>query len=143
MLHRISLSSSQLTKQVAESAAGAPGTTAVRLAATIGELTAWHAEHSASVRVVLNHLTDLTPEHHAEVLDVQLGIHGLIRDLVGAGAAAGEFTVADPGVTTLALLSLCVDTARWYHPGYRRSPIQLGQDYAALALRMVGARSTG
>ncbi|WP_194852975.1 TetR/AcrR family transcriptional regulator [Nocardia sp. SYP-A9097] len=140
VLHRISLSAMQLTKQVAETAAGTRGTPTARLAATVRDLTAWHAEHSASVRVVLYHLTDLTPEHHTEVLDVQLAIHRLIRDLVGEGVTAGEFDVPDPGVTTLALLSLCVDTARWYRPDYRRTPPQLGRDYAALALRMVGAR---
>ncbi|MET9487050.1 TetR/AcrR family transcriptional regulator [Nocardia sp. NPDC006630] len=139
VLHSISLSSMRLTEQVAATAAGRPGTAADRLAATVHDLTVWHAEHNAPARVVLHHLTDLTPEHHAEVVSVQHAIYRVIRDLVAEGAAAGEFDITDSGSTALALLSLCVDTARWYHPGYRRTPDQIGADYAAVARRMVAA----
>ncbi|WP_297617472.1 TetR/AcrR family transcriptional regulator [Nocardia sp.] len=141
VLHRISLSSMRLTEQVAATAAAGPGTVADRLATTIHDLTVWHAEHSASVRVVLHHLTDLTPEHHAEVVTVQYAIYSVVRDLVTEGAAAGEFDIAEPGPTALALISLCIDTARWYRPSYRRTPEQIGTDYAAVARRMVAAHS--
>ncbi|WP_327139691.1 TetR/AcrR family transcriptional regulator [Nocardia sp. NBC_01327] len=139
VLHRISLSSMRLTEQVAATAAARPGSIADRLAATVHDLTVWHAEHNAPVRVVLHHLTDLTPEHHTEVTAVQYAIYRILRDLVAEGATAGEFAITDPGSTTLALLSLCVDTARWYQPGYRRTPDQIGADHAALARRMVAA----
>ncbi|MEV6772080.1 TetR/AcrR family transcriptional regulator [Nocardia sp. NPDC051030] len=141
VLHRISVSAMRLTEQVAITAVTAPGTVSARLAAAISELTAWHAEHGASVRVVLHHLTDLTPEHRAEVLELQRSIHKVVRDLVAEGITCGDFTVADPGATAIALLSLCVDTARWYHPDYRRSPDEIAADYAATALRMVAARA--
>ncbi|WP_433590331.1 TetR/AcrR family transcriptional regulator [Nocardia sp. CA-145437] len=140
VLYRISLSSMRLTEQVATTAAAGAGTVADRLAAVVRDLTVWHAEHAASVRVVLHHLTDLTPEHRAEVTDLQLAIHRLVRDLVARGVGDGVFDVADTHAATLALMSLCVDTSRWYHGDYRRTPDEIGADYAAVALRIVGAR---
>ncbi|MVU82640.1 TetR family transcriptional regulator [Nocardia sp. ET3-3] len=141
VLYRISLSSMRLTQQVATAAAAAPGTAAEHLTAVVRDLTVWHAEHAASVKVVLHHLTDLTPEHRAEVIDIQIAIHRLLRDLVAHGVTDGDFDVPDTHATTLALMSLCVDTARWYSPDYRRSPDQIGADYAAMALRLVAAKS--
>ncbi|MEU0542989.1 TetR/AcrR family transcriptional regulator [Nocardia sp. NPDC005978] len=142
VLHRISLSALRLTQQVAEAAATGPGSTAERLAATVRALTIWHARYSGSVRVVLYHLTDLTPDHRAEVTEVQHSLHRLIRDLAAEGADAGDFDITDPSATALALLALSVDASRWYRPAYRSTPETLGDEYATLALRMVGARTS-
>ncbi|MEC3956214.1 TetR/AcrR family transcriptional regulator [Nocardia sp. CDC153] len=139
VLYRISLSSMRLTQQVATAAAAGPGTAADHLTAVVRDLTVWHADHAASVKVVLHHLGDLTPEHRAEVIDIQLAIHRQLRDLVAEGVAEGTFDVPDTHATTLALMSLCVDTSRWYTKGYRRTPDEIGADYAAIALRIVGA----
>jgi hypothetical protein len=35
------------------------------------------------------------------------------------------------------VLSLCIDVARWYQPGGKRSPEQIGDLYADLVLRML------
>lgn len=43
-----------------------------------------------------------------------------------------------PG-TTLAVLSLCVDVARWFSAEGARTPEEVGDLYADLVLRMVGA----
>ncbi|MFJ9368730.1 TetR/AcrR family transcriptional regulator [Nocardia sp. NPDC101769] len=139
VLYRISLSSMRLTHQVAVAASADSGGAADHLSAVVRDLTVWHAEHAASVRVVLHHMTDLTPEHRSEVVDIQVAIHRLVRDLVSRGLADGTFDVSDTNAVTLALMSLCVDTARWYQKDYRRSPGEIGADYAMLALRMVGA----
>lgn len=42
-----------------------------------------------------------------------------------------------PG-TTLAVLSLCIDVARWFSAAGRRTPDEVGALYADLVLRMVG-----
>ena len=44
-----------------------------------------------------------------------------------------------PG-TTLAVLSLCIDVARWFKVGGTRTPEEIGALHAGLVLRMVGAR---
>jgi hypothetical protein len=50
----------------------------------------------------------------------------------------GSFSVGDLPGTTLAVLSLSIDVARWYTP-HRTKPEDLGALYADLALRMVQA----
>jgi hypothetical protein len=57
--------------------------------------------------------------------------------MIERGAAAGEFEVSDTPATALAILSLAIDLARWYQPGSRHTPEELGDLYAGLALRMV------
>lgn len=47
-----------------------------------------------------------------------------------------------PG-TTLAVLSLCIDVARWFNTAGRRTPDEVGALYADLVLRMVGAVPDG
>jgi hypothetical protein len=42
--------------------------------------------------------------------------------------------------TTLAVLSLCIDVARWFNIEGPRTPDEVGALYADLVLRMVGAR---
>jgi hypothetical protein len=54
------------------------------------------------------------------------------------GVADGTFAVDDLHGTTLAVLSLSIDVARWYTPS-RQEPSELGSLYADLALRMVSA----
>lgn len=55
--------------------------------------------------------------------------------------ADGEFDVPDVPGTTLAVLSLCIDVARWFNVAGHRTPDEVGALYADLVLRMVGARA--
>jgi hypothetical protein len=48
--------------------------------------------------------------------------------------------VPDTGAATIAVLSLCLDVARWYRPGYRLTPQELGDFNAVAALRIAGGR---
>lgn len=60
-----------------------------------------------------------------------------IRTVIKDGVATGEFDVPDVSGTTLAVLSLCIDVARWFSPGGSRTPDEVGALYADLVLRMV------
>ena len=51
----------------------------------------------------------------------------------------GVFDTPDPHMTTLALLSLGIDVARWFRDEGRWTPDQVATHYRLLALRMVGA----
>jgi AcrR family transcriptional regulator len=138
VLHRISISTLQITRRIADAAAATPGTPADRLAATVRDLAAWHARHGDTARIVLHHLIDLTPLHRDEAVGLQRANYQVIRKLVTEGLAHGGFVLEDPGAGARALLSLCVDAARWYRPDHPRTPEQIGEAYAVLALRMVG-----
>ena len=52
----------------------------------------------------------------------------------------GEFDVPDVSGTTLAVLSLCIDVARWFNPDGRRTPDEVGALYAGLVAADGGRR---
>lgn len=99
----------------------------------------WHAQKYQVARIVQYEFRHLAPEHQREVLTLRREIDGVVEKIIADGVASGEFAVEDTRVTALAALSLVVDVARWYHPGIKRTPGDIGADYARLALRLVGA----
>ncbi|WBQ03334.1 TetR/AcrR family transcriptional regulator [Kribbella sp. CA-293567] len=121
------------------SAADTAGTPTDRLRAMVAAFTAWHAEHHTIARVVQYELAALSPEHFAEVATIRRAISALIEKVLTDGVSDGTFAVPDVPGTTLALLSLSIDVARWYDPSRRPSPESLGATYADLAHRMVKA----
>jgi len=108
-----------------------------RLRGMVSAFTAWHAEHHTIARVVQYELAALSPEHLIEVAAIRRAISTLIEKVLADGVSDGTFTVDDLPGTTLAVLSLSIDVARWYDPARRASPATLGALYADLALRMV------
>jgi AcrR family transcriptional regulator len=100
----------------------------------------WHAEHHRVARIVQYEFGNLTPEHRDAVLTLRKEIDAVVRRVVTEGVASGEFVVEDVPDTTLALLSMVVDVARWYDPDIRRTPQAIGAAYADLGLRLVQAR---
>ncbi len=63
-----------------------------------------------------------------------------MRGIIEDGVAAGDFDVPDVRSTTIAVLSLCIDVARWFNVDGPRTPDEIGALYADLVLRMVGAK---
>ncbi|ANS30526.1 transcriptional regulator, TetR family [Rhodococcus opacus] len=110
-----------------------------RLQAMIGAFASWQATHHAQARVVQYELNALTPEHYRDVVKLRRDITHIVRAVVDAGAASGEFTVPDSEGVTLALMSLCVDICRWFPAGAYTEPEAVADLYADLAMRMVGA----
>ena len=113
------------------------GNPAGHLRAAVAAFAAWHACHHTAARVAQYELAALEPAHFRAVAALRLAIERNFRKLIERGVAAGEFEVSDIPATALAILSLAIDLARWYQPGSRHSPEELGELYAALALRMV------
>jgi hypothetical protein len=99
-----------------------------------------HARFRVIAKVVHYELYAMSEDHLAQVLDVRRYTSALMEDVLRQGAAAGVFSVPDIAGVARALLSLCIDAARWYQPGQGSTPEELGQLYAALALRMAGTR---
>jgi AcrR family transcriptional regulator len=140
VLYRIASSALDLTLEVVSEAADPALRPADRLQSVVRALTAWHAYHSATARVVLYQLDALTPEHLTEVTGKQREIGRAVRQIIAEGRRTGEFTATDIAGAATATLSLCLDVARWYRPGHRRTPEEISALNAAAALRVVGAR---
>lgn len=141
LLHQLSREGHEVARDALAAAAAEARTPTGALRAMIGRFARWHAEQHQVARIVQYEFRHLTSEHQHDVLALRREIDAVVQGVVEDGVASGEFDVADPRTTTLAVLSLVVDVARWYHPGIKRTtPEQIGRTYATLALRLVGAR---
>ncbi|SDP25734.1 TetR/AcrR family transcriptional regulator [Actinacidiphila guanduensis] len=137
LLYQISKVGHVRSLAMLEEARDAEGTAAERLAAAVRAFVRWHAEHHTTGRIVQYELGALAEEHFAEIVVMRRQSEEAIRSVIRDGVAAGEFDVADVSGTTLAVLSLCIDVARWFNPAGHRTPDEVGELYADLVLRMV------
>src|SRR5918996_54213 len=87
---------------------------AERLATAVRGFVRWHAEHHMTARVVQYELGALGEEHHAEVIAIRRATDATVRSIIEDGVRAGDFDVPDVRGTTVAVLSLCIDVARWF-----------------------------
>ncbi|MFJ2604972.1 TetR/AcrR family transcriptional regulator [Streptomyces sp. NPDC091279] len=139
LLHRISRLGHDKALDILRTAARAEGTPTERLAEAVGSFVRWHAGRRTTARVVQYELDALGPDARAEILGLRRQVDAEVRGIVEDGVAAGEFDVPDVHGTTLAILSLCIDVARWFNVEGPRTPDEVGALYADLVLRMVGA----
>lgn len=143
LLHRISRIGHDKALRVLRTAADGPGSAAERLADAVRSFVRWHADHHTTARVVQYELDALGEEHRTEIVALRRQSDAAVRDMINDGVRAGEFDVPDVPGTTLAVLSLCIDVARWFNVAGHRTPDEVGALYADLVLRMVGAQPPG
>jgi AcrR family transcriptional regulator len=141
VLYQIAASALDFTIEVAANEAKGPGSPAERLARLVRVLTIWHTYNSQVAHVVLYQTGALTPAHLADIAGKQRKVSQIVRQVITDGVKSGDFDVADAGAATIAVLSLCLDVARWYRPGYRLTPQQLGDFNAVAALRIAGGHA--
>ncbi|WP_328899443.1 MULTISPECIES: TetR/AcrR family transcriptional regulator [unclassified Streptomyces] len=139
LLHRISRIGHDRALAVLEAAADSDGTAAERLATAVRAFVRWHAERHTTARVVQYELDALGEEHRTEIIALRRSTDAVVRRIIGEGVASGEFDVPDVPGTTLAVLSLCIDVARWFNAQGSRTPDEVAELYAGLVLRMVAA----
>lgn len=139
LLYLISRSGHEDTLQLVLDAIASSDDPAAQLRKVIHDFAVNHARGRTMARIVNYELAALTPEHYAEIRDIRHRIETEIRELVERGVAAGIFNTPDPRMAAVALLSLGIDIARWYHEDGRWSPEDIATRYADMALRIVGA----
>ncbi|WP_328772718.1 TetR/AcrR family transcriptional regulator [Streptomyces sp. NBC_00286] len=139
LLHRISRIGHERALDVLRTAARGEGSATERLADAVSSFVRWHAGGRTTARVVQYELDSLGPAARAEIIALRRQVDAEVRGIIEDGVASGEFDVPDVRGTTLAVLSLCVDVARWFNVDGSRTPDEVGALYADLVLRMVGA----
>ena len=139
LLHLISLQGHDATLALVREAIASSDEPAEQVGALAHAFALHHARELQSSRVVNYELAALTPEHRAEIRAIRRQIEDAVRDLVERGVRSGDFTTTRPRVAAVALLSLSIDIARWFHDGGEWTPEELADAYAELALRIVGA----
>ncbi|WP_372352123.1 TetR/AcrR family transcriptional regulator [Streptomyces sp. KL116D] len=141
LLLRISRIGHEKALEILRRAVEAEGTAAERLAEAVRSFVRWHAGHHMTARVVQYELDSLGEEHRPGIVALRRQSDAAIRKIINDGVRSGEFDVPDVPGTTVAVLSLCIDVARWFNAEGRRTPDEVGALYADLVLRMVGTRS--
>lgn len=143
LLHRISRIGHEKAVDVLRTAAQSEGTATERLAEAVNSFVRWHARGRTIARVVQYELDSLGPDARAEILALRRQCDAEVRGILEDGVETGEFDVPDVPGTTLAVLSLCVDVARWFNVKGPRTPDEVGALYADLVLRMVEQQPGG
>ncbi|MFF3332115.1 TetR family transcriptional regulator [Streptomyces sp. NPDC002888] len=140
LLHRISRIGHEKAVEILRTAARGEGNATERLADAVSSFVRWHAGGRTTARVVQYELESLGPDARSEILALRRQVDAEVRGIVEEGVRTGEFDVLDIHGTTLAVLSLCIDVARWFNVDGPRTPEEVGDLYADLVLRMVGAK---
>ncbi|MBG0856505.1 TetR family transcriptional regulator [Streptomyces spinoverrucosus] len=140
LLHRISRIGHERALDILRTAARREGSATERLADAVSSFVRWHAGGRTTARVVQYELDSLGTEARAEIVALRRQCDAEVRGIIEDGVAAGEFEVLDVQGTTLAVLSLCIDVARWFNIAGPWTPDEVGALYADLVLRMVGVR---
>jgi AcrR family transcriptional regulator len=140
VLFAISRSGHERALDMVTAAAAAPGDPAARMHALVAGFTTWHATRHRVARIVQYELNALRPADFDIVADLRRRTERTVRNLIAEGVATTAFTVADTPTAARAILSLCVDVARWYTADSKPDPDDLGTRYADLVSAMLGVR---
>jgi AcrR family transcriptional regulator len=142
LLYEISRIGHQAVLDVVERAlAEASDDPVERVRAFVSAFATWHAENHALARVIQYEFGKLPRRQFREIVAIRDRFEELMRDELAAGVAAGAFDVDDLEGTMLAVLSLCIDLARWYHPSPEHGSAEaVGELYAGLVIGMLRNR---
>ncbi|HEX7537268.1 MAG TPA: TetR/AcrR family transcriptional regulator [Dermatophilaceae bacterium] len=140
LLYLISRTGHEATLALVREAVAGSDDEVHQLLAVVRAFTVHHVRGHTSARIVNYELDSLSPEHWREIADIRRAIEEEMRAVVRSGVASGAFRTSSPRMTALALLSLGVDTARWYRDEGEWTPEEIADYYCEVALRVVGAQ---
>lgn len=101
----------------------------------------YHIDRRDEVFISYMELRSLTAENAAEIIGLRKAYEAELRAILARGAERGQFAVADPAVTAMALIAMLTGVTTWRKPGGRLSPEAIADIYAALCLGAVGAQA--
>ncbi|RSN72057.1 TetR/AcrR family transcriptional regulator [Actinomadura sp. WAC 06369] len=118
-----------------------------QLAELVRELTLFHTERRVEGLVARTEWRHLPPEQAREVLDAQRRVRRIFERTLERGLAAGRFRLSDPrsprpaqvDVVAKAILDMCINAGQWFRPEGPVTARDLADQYAFLALQLVGA----
>ncbi|RNI21641.1 TetR/AcrR family transcriptional regulator [Flexivirga caeni] len=140
LLYAISLAGHESTLRALREAQRSADDPAGRLAATVRRLVLGHVTGHTMARVVNYELAALSPEHRVVIDELRYDIQQVIRGALADGTDSGEFDCVDIGMTTNAIMGMCIDVARWYDERDAWLPERIADHSARMALRMAGHR---
>jgi AcrR family transcriptional regulator len=82
-------------------------------------------------------VADLSPVDRRRIVKLQRAHVQLLREILNAGEAAGDFRFDDLRVTGFAILTLCDYVFSWFDPAGHLGPEDVADQYSRLVLAMV------
>jgi AcrR family transcriptional regulator len=98
----------------------------------------FHARHRAEALISASELRSLDEEGRRRVVALRDEQEAIFRAVVREGVDAGVFTTPWPEDAARAIISMGVTIASWYRPDGSRTPEEMADRYAELALGTVG-----
>ncbi|MEU0303589.1 TetR/AcrR family transcriptional regulator [Streptomyces sp. NPDC006175] len=97
------------------------------LLAIMTDLVSLMETHPGHLRVFFEHYRELPEPVRKEVADKRDRYEGMLLDVLARGIAAGQFRIADPRLTTMAILGMCNWAYQWFRPGGGRSAAEVAR----------------
>jgi AcrR family transcriptional regulator len=116
---------------------------AVQLSALVRAHVGFHTLDAQRSLVADDELRAVSDVAFTKVSQLRDGYERLWAETLERGKRSGEFTFGDARVTRLALLEMCNGVARWYSDRGPKSPAEIADSFADLALALAGARMDG
>lgn len=138
LLYTISTVGHESALQALEEARASEKDPVERIAVMVARFASWHARNHRVAKVIQYELHALSKKQRNAIYAIRQKFPERIEAALEEGAKSRSLTIPDPGGATLAILSLCIDVARWYTPSAPRSPGDLGALYGDLIMRMLG-----
>ena len=109
-----------------------------RLSGVVRNHTLWHARGHTAVWVANSGLVALEPEHLSLVIETRRSIKDVFRNVLSDGQQSGVFAIDDISKTTLSIIAMGTDVARWFRDDGRWTAEEVADHYSSMALRMAG-----
>lgn len=116
------------------------GTADERLRRIVTSHAEFHAQYPTSTRVANYELHSLQPAARVEMQRYRRGMEDIVVEILAEGQKSAEFDVPDVPIFGKFILSSGIDISRWFRPGGRLSPSQLGELHGESVLRAVRAK---
>lgn len=110
-----------------------------RVVSFVSAFAKWHADNHVLARVIQYEFKNLPTRQFREIVVIRKRFEESMRDELRSGVEADRFEIAELEGTMLAILSLCIDLARWYEPSPEHTSEAVGKLYAHLAMGMLRA----
>jgi AcrR family transcriptional regulator len=142
LLFEISKRGHEAALEVIELAAASGTSPADALDLLVYTFTRWHAEQRTLAYVVQHEWIALNPEHVTAIQQLRGQIQAVVRKVLQDGADIGQLDVPDLRGSSAALLSWCIDVARWFDPEGPYTPDGLARSYLKLARKLFAPAPT-
>ncbi|MCL3837630.1 TetR/AcrR family transcriptional regulator [Aeromicrobium duanguangcaii] len=139
LFHRIALEGHRASTSAFSHPARQAGDPVGQLRLGVASFATWNAEMNLLSRSIEYEIRLHRGPEFADVWALRRAVDDHVLEILQDGVAEGAFRLADLEWAKIAILSTCIDVARWYRHGSVRTPTAIGFQYADLAMTLAGA----